>query len=124
MPRRALAMVVLFASGCSSPTDSVVKSWKSDGHTVGVFKSAAKVLAGGKKCSAGTAAGFDVTLCEFEAAEAAKAAEEAGFELVKGAVGTSVAAGTMVLVIADTRKEDPSGKKLNALVKSFRDKMN
>jgi hypothetical protein len=118
----AAAVVTLCAAGCSSPADSVTKAWKGAGHTVTDLKPAEKELAGGK-CSAGAADGLDVTLCEYGDAEAAKKAEEAGFELVGKVVGTSVAAGKMVLVVADTRKEDPSGRRLNELVKVFREAM-
>jgi len=127
--RRSLAVVVpaaaiaaLAAAGCSSSQESVTRAWSDKGHAVGELKPAAKGLPEGK-CSAGTVDGLDVTLCEFGDAEAAKNAEEAGFDLVGKVVGSSVAAGKLVLVIADTKKEDPSGRRMNELVKLFRERM-
>jgi hypothetical protein len=43
--------------------------------------------------------------------------------LLGGAVGSSVAAGKILLVIADPKKEDPSGRRLNELINSFRKNM-
>jgi hypothetical protein len=121
--RRLFALSVpLLAMGCSSPAEKMSREWESAGNAVSKLEPASKGVAGGK-CSAGTAANLDVTLCEFDSAEAAKKAEEPGFALIQGAVGSSVSAGKMLLVIVDQRKVDPNGKKLNELVKQFREKM-
>ena len=112
------AATLLVASGCSSDTDDVLAAWKAAGETPGEFKDAGAKLAGGE-CRAGRVSGLDATLCRFDSAEKARAAEEAGYALVGSAVGTSVAAGRLVLVLADPRKEDPSGRRINALAKAF-----
>lgn len=114
-----MGALLLAALGCKSRTDEVVAAWKEGGHSGGELKPAGEKLPGGK-CSAGTIGGMDATLCEFDDEEQAKKAEEAGWELVGKSVGSSVAVGKVVLVISDTRKEDPSGRKLNELIQTFR----
>lgn len=113
----SLGAAVLLA-GCANKTDGVLEAWKAAGETPGTFTDAGEKLAGGK-CQAGTVSGLQTTLCSFDAAEKAKAAEEAGWKLVGENVGTSVASGKLVLVLADPRKEDPSGRRINTLVKAF-----
>jgi len=118
----AVAIAALAASGCSNPQESITRAWSEKGHAVSELKPAEKGLPEGK-CSAAVVDGLDVTLCEFGDAEAAKKAEEAGFDLVGKVVGSSIAAGKLVLVIADTKKEDPSARRMNELVKLFRERM-
>lgn len=42
-------------------------------------------------------------------------------ERVGNAVSSAMVSGKTVLVIADPRKEDPSGRRINALVKAYQD---
>jgi len=109
---------VLALAGCSSKTEDVLAAWKAAGETPASFADAGEKLPGGK-CQAGKVSGLDATLCSFDDDAKAKAGEEAGWALVGNSVGAAVASGKTVLVLADPRKEDPSGRRINALVKSF-----
>jgi hypothetical protein len=118
MRRMTGALVALLAVGCSSGPDDVLDAWKAAGETPSTFSDAGEKLPGGK-CHAGKVSGLDATVCVFDSADKAREAEEAGWKLVGNAVGSSVASGKMVLVISDPRKEDPSGRRLNTLVKAY-----
>jgi hypothetical protein len=135
--KRLLVMIVALAAACGSkegdssapasapaaaaedPIAPVLAAWKSAGLDVGAFAPAdAKSLGG--KCQAGTVAGIDTTLCAYPDDGAAKGAEAAGLATVGDSTGLAVAQGKVLLVIADRKHADPSGKKLNDAVKSFR----
>lgn len=116
----ALGMVTLLVAGCSSGVDDVVDAWKAAGESPSAFTDAGEKLPGGK-CQAGKVSGLDATVCVFESTEKARQAEEAGWKLVGNSVGVAAASGKLVLVIADPRKEDPSGRRLNALVKAYQE---
>jgi hypothetical protein len=118
MRRTALPLVALLVAGCSSGADDVIDAWKAAGETPSAFTDAGEKLPGGK-CQAGKVSGLDATVCVFDSAEKAQQAEEAGWKLVGNAVGSSVASGKLVLVIADPRKEDPTGRRINALLKAY-----
>ncbi|WP_241758918.1 hypothetical protein [Pyxidicoccus parkwayensis] len=113
-----LPLWALLVTGCSSGTDDVLDAWKAAGETPSAFTDVGEKLPGGK-CQAGKVSGLDATLCTFDNAEKAKQAEEPGWTLVGNSVGSSVVSGKRVLVIADPRKEDPTGRRINALVKTF-----
>lgn len=114
--------LLLLAAGCSSGTDKLASAWKEAGLSASEWKEAGAKLNGGK-CSASKVSGLEVTLCEFENAEAAKKGEETGFELLGHTVGASVAAGKSVLVVADSTKEDPSGRRMNEVINAFKKQM-
>ncbi len=120
MRRTALSLVVLLGAGCSSGMDDVIDAWKAAGESPSAFTDAGEKLPGGK-CQAGKVSGLDATVCVFDSAEKARQAEEAGWKLVGNAVGSAVVSGKTVLVIADPRKEDPSGRRINTLVKAYQD---
>jgi len=114
------ATALLF--GCSSPVESVRSAWKKAGHEVGELKPVEVRVAGGKG-SAGTVSGFEATLCEFENETKATQAQASGLDLVANNVGASISAGKMLLVVADRRKADPTGRRLNEIIKVFHEKM-
>ncbi|WP_342381893.1 hypothetical protein NVS55_07725 [Myxococcus stipitatus] len=118
MRRAALGLVTLLVAGCSSGVDDVVAAWKAAGESPSAFADVGEKLPGGK-CQAGKVSGLDATVCVFESQEKARQAEEGGWKLVGNSVGAAAVSGKMVLVVADSRKEDPSGRRLNALVKAF-----
>ena len=118
MRHKAFPLMVLLVAGCSSGTDDVLEAWKAAGESPSGFSDVGEKLPGGK-CQAGKVSGLDATVCTFDSAEKAQQAEEAGWKLVGNAVGSSVASGKLVLVIADPRKEDPSGRRINTLLKAY-----
>ena len=118
MRRIAGALTALMTVGCSSGPDEVLDAWKAAGETPSAFSDAGEKLPGGK-CQAGKVSGLEATVCVFDSADKAKAAEEAGWKLVGNAVGSAVVSGKTVLVLSDPRKEDPTGRRINALVKTY-----
>lgn len=118
MRSKTFPLWVLLVAGCSSGTDDVLEAWKAAGESPSGFSDVGEKLPGGK-CQAGKVSGLDATVCAFDNAEKARQAEEAGWALVGNAVGSCVASGKLVLVIADPRKEDPSGRRINTLLKAY-----
>jgi hypothetical protein len=116
-----VAVAALFWA-CSSPVEKVQDAWKEAGHDVGELKPVEIKIAGGK-CSSGMVAGFEATLCEFENETSATQAQANGLEVVAKDVGASIAAGKLLLVVADRRKTDPTGRKLNEVIKLFHERM-
>ncbi|RKH07773.1 hypothetical protein D7V97_21020 [Corallococcus sp. CA053C] len=121
MLRRGLPLVVLLMVGCSSSADDVLDAWKAAGESPSGFTDVGEKLPGGK-CKAGKVSGLDATVCVFEGSEQAKKAEEGGWALIGTAVGSVVVSSKWVLIISDPRKEDPSGRRMNVLVKAFQKK--
>ena len=120
--RRLVAILLLAAACGGKKADGVsgaVEAWKKAGLEASAFS---KVEGGdlGGACQVGVVGGLDVTLCEYADASAAKASEEKGLAIVGDATGASLASGKLLLVVADRRKADPSGKKLNQLTQTFR----
>ncbi len=119
MRRKLLCLGLLLLAACSSSPEDVIDAWRKAGQSPGEFKDVGEKLPGGK-CFAGKVAGLDATVCEFKEAEQARKAEDAGWELVGNTVGSSLASGKVLLVIADPRKEDPSGRRINEVIQTFR----
>jgi len=118
MRRAAYPLMALLVTSCSSGTDDVIDAWKAAGESPSAFTDAGEKLPGGR-CQAGKVSGLDATVCVFDSSEKARQAEEAGWKLVGNSVGSAVVSGKRVLVIADPRKEDPTGRRINALVKAY-----
>jgi hypothetical protein len=123
-----LTCAIAFAAllGCSkddgksaAPTagarNDVLEAWKKGGLAPSAFAAATGAV--GKDCQSGTVGGVDVLVCEFPSEAEAKTAEDAGLAWVGEATGISRAAGKVLIVAADRKKADPSGKTLNQLTK-------
>jgi hypothetical protein len=100
-------------SGPSSK-DGVIAAWKKGGLEPSAFSDAKTDV--GTKCSAGTVNKVDVLVCEFPSEKEAKEAEEKGLQWVGDTTGASQAQGEMLIVAADRRKADPSGRTINQLL--------
>lgn len=116
--RTAVLAAALLGAGCTSGADAVQEAWRKAGQTPGTFSDAGAKVEGGK-CRAGSVSGLDATLCEFDSEDAAKQGAEAGWRLVGNTVGSSLASGKWVLVVADPRKEDPTGRRIDSVVRTF-----
>lgn len=111
----AVALIAC-SKGKSGPTsrDGVVDAWKKGGLEPSPLTEAKTDV--GKKCSSGTVNKVDVLVCEFDNEADAKAAEEKGLAWVGDTTGASKAQGEMLIVVADRRKSDPSGRTINQLI--------
>jgi hypothetical protein len=107
------------AGSAAAVTPPVVEAWKNAGLTVSSFTPADGKALGGD-CASGTAGGVDVTLCTYPDEATAKKAEDKGLAVVGETTGVSIAAGSTLLIAADRRKADPSGRTINQLAKLFR----
>jgi hypothetical protein len=108
------------AGGAPGPgMDALLKSWGDAKLQVSAFAAVdGKPYAGGA-CQGGTVSGVDVVLCGYPDAKAAQAAEAAGTAAVGETTGAAVSRDNTLLVVADRRKADPSGRTINQLTKSF-----
>ncbi len=95
--------------------DAVIDAWKSAKLTPSAMTPASVAFA--KDCQSGTVENVDVLLCSFTSPADAKAAEDQGLGWVGSATGSSQAHGAVLVVIADRRKTDPSGRMINQLMK-------
>jgi hypothetical protein len=116
----ALALLACGKSGSDKSAgggarDAVLEAWKSAKLTPSAMTPATVTFA--KDCQSGTVEGVDVLLCSFASAAEAKAAEEQGLTWINQVTGASQAHGTALVVLADRRKTDPSGRTINRLMK-------
>ena len=111
--------IALAACGKDSPKgatsrDGVVAAWKKGGLEPSAL-TPAKVDVG-TDCASGTVNKIDVLVCTFKSAEEAKTAEDTGLAWVGDHTGASKAQGKVLIVVADRRKADPSGRTINQLI--------
>jgi hypothetical protein len=114
------------ASGCedassSGHTDEIVNAWKQSGLMPSVFSSLDDETLKPGKCQQGKVDGVTVVLCEYADATAAHAAHKVGLDRVGENTGLSLAGSKYLLVVSDTDKADPSGRKINAIAEAFRE---
>ena len=114
------ALLLLLVVGChkqSGPTsrDGVIAAWKKGGLEPSAF-TAAQQPDIGKDCASGTVNKLDVLVCTYATAQEAKAAEDAGLKWVGDTTGASRAQGETLIVVADRKKADPSGRTINQVV--------
>lgn len=129
--KRALVIALCAAAACSKADskpegaaarpgdDATVAAWKSAGLDVSAMTDADPKKLDATACRAGTVGGVDVTVCSYQTGEDAKAAEDAGLALVGEATGAALAHGTRLLVVADRRKADPTGRTIDAVTRAF-----
>jgi hypothetical protein len=75
----------------------------------------------GATCRQGKLEELDAAYCEFADEAAAKAAEDSSMAWVGEAhAGAARASGKKLLVLADRGEKDPTGKRIDALLKAFK----
>ncbi len=122
----ALALVALAA--CSDdkvaakerPAEQLVAAWRKAGLEVSAMAAANPKPFAAETCQAGTVNGVDVVLCDYDSGEDATAAEDLGLGTLTGVTGAALAKGSRLLVVADRRKVDPSGRTIDAITRAFR----
>jgi hypothetical protein len=113
------ALLAVAACGKDKPKgatsrDGVVAAWKKGGLEPSELKPAKTNV--GKDCASGTVSKLDVLVCTFPNEADAKAAEDAGLAWVGDTTGVSKAQGEMLIVVADRKKADVSGKTITQLI--------
>jgi len=124
------ALVIVLAScedstksagpGTSEAVSEMVAKWKGAELFVSEFAEMDGSKLADGKCAQGTVDGLEVVLCEYPDDDAAKAATEAGLARVAETTGAALSNGKMMLVLADRKKSDPSGRTINRITKLFR----
>ena len=97
----------------------VLAMWTHAGLAVGDHQPLADHNLGDADCQRGEISGVETTICGYESADAAKAAQPAGLSLVGAVTGASLPRGKVLLVVADRNNRDPSGKTIHAVTKAF-----
>lgn len=117
---RSWLLIALAAVACSkekkgvTSRDGVVEAWKKGGLQPAPLTAAKTDI--GSDCATGTVNKLDVLVCTFKSPQEAKAAEDKGLAWVGDNTGASKAQGAVLIVVADRKKVDPSGKIINQLI--------
>jgi hypothetical protein len=131
-----LLVVVLLASrGCGDDDkekkgpgeapDTVAdleSGWKAAGLSPGGFAPVDGQALGNGQCQSGAVNGLDVTVCGYPTPDLATAARASGLAAVGSATGAAVVEGSRMLVVADRKKADASGRSIDKLIKVFQGK--
>ncbi len=125
-----LLVVVLLASrGCGDDKDKggatpasfgdLEDGWKAAGLSPGGFAPIDGQALGNGQCKAGAVNGLDVTVCEYAGPELAQVAKPSGLAVIGAATGAAIVSGKRMLVVADRKKADPSGRSIDKIIKVF-----
>jgi hypothetical protein len=129
-PRSPLAPVLALSIACvacggdgdgsKTSADAVVAAWKAAKLDVSALTEVDPKPYSATGCRGGTVSGVDVVLCSYGSGEDAQAAEELGLAQIGSATGAALVRGTRLLVVADRRKVDPSGRTIDAITKAWK----
>jgi hypothetical protein len=100
--------------------DALIGAWRKAGLEVSALTTVDAAPYSANACRGGTVSGVDVVLCTYDSGEDATAAEDLGLTSIAGATGASLAHGARLLVVADRRKSDPSGRTIDQIIRAFR----
>lgn len=109
--------------GPAPDDEALIAAWRKAGLEVSALSEVDAAPYAAQRCRGGTVSGVDVVLCSYDTGEDAAAADDAALALLeKGGVttGSALARGKSLLVVADKRKADPSGRTINAITAAFR----
>ena len=104
----------------ASSIEEVVSAWGEVGLDTSKLVSTDERVLEARTCHRGPISGVDVMICRYDTPESALAAREAGLKQIGETTGTALPSGTLLLVVADRTKADPSGKAINSIAKTFR----
>lgn len=116
--KRTLLIVLALAAcdkGSSDARQPILEAWKGGGLAPSALEVAKTDV--GSDCKAGVLNAVELMLCVYPTAEEANAAHERGLTWVGDATGAAKVSGSVLVVVADRRKVDPSGKTINQLLK-------
>lgn len=106
--------------GTAAGDDALIAAWRKAGLEVSALTAVDGKPYSAQACRGGTVSGVDIVLCRYDSGEDAHAAEEIGLATLGAATGASLAHGARLLVVADRRKTDPSGRTIDAILTAFR----
>ena len=119
----AIGFGLLYCAGCGDKVpatqDGMLDKWKSAGLEVSAFAPTDGAAYGGGSCQAGQVAGLETTLCQHADATQAGAVREQALKKVGNVTGYALVNDRWLLVVADRKKVDPSGKTMNLLAITF-----
>lgn len=112
-----IAMLAIAAcdKGPADPRAPILDAWKGGGLAPSALEVAKTDV--GTDCKAGVLNAVELMLCVFPTPADATAAHERGLAWVGDATGAAKVSGSVLVVVADRRKVDPSGKTINQLLK-------
>lgn len=115
---RTLVLLLAITACDKGPGDArapILEAWKSGG----LAPSALEVVTTnvGTDCKAGVLNAVELMLCVYPTEDEAKAAHEKGLAWVGDATGAAKVSGSVLVVVADRRKVDPSGRTINQLLR-------
>lgn len=126
-PRSLLALALVTSLACGgdgdgskASADAVVAAWKAAKLDVSAMTDVDPKPYSATTCRGGTVSGIDVVVCSYGSGEDAQAAEDLGLAQIGSATGAALVRGTRLLVVADRRKVDPSGRTIDAITKAFK----
>jgi serine/threonine protein kinase len=129
-----LVIILLASRGCGDDKDKqaggpapasfddLESGWKSAGLSPGGFAPIDGQALGNGQCKSGAVNGLDVTVCEYPSPQVAESAKPSGLAAVGAATGAAVVAGKRMLVVADRKKADASGRSIDKIIKVFEGK--
>lgn len=100
---------------------AALESWRAGGLDAGGFAAFDGRRLAAISCQVGAVNGLEVTVCRYPDAAAAVAAEPRGRRTIGAYPGAAVAVANQLLVVADRRAVDPSGRTINRVINRFRD---
>jgi hypothetical protein len=101
--------------GPSDPRAPILDAWKGGGLSPSALEVAKTDV--GTDCKSGVLNAVELMLCVYPSAADATAAQDKGLAWVGEATGAAKVSGSVLVVVADRRKVDPSGKTINQLLK-------
>jgi len=110
-----LLLVAACGKGSSDARAPIIAAWKGGGLAPSALEVTKTDV--GSDCKVGVINAVELMLCVYPSADEANAAQERGLAWVGAATGAAKVSGTVLVVVADRRKVDPSGKTINQLLK-------
>ncbi len=108
------------ASTPSASGEQLTSRWSKAGLETSAFEAIDGAKLGGGTCTRGKVNGIETTVCQYASESDAAAAQPRGLGMVGRATGASLAEGRLLLVVADRKKVDPSGRVINKMTRVFR----
>jgi serine/threonine-protein kinase len=98
---------------------AVIAAWREAGFVAAGFRPVDGTKLSGGDCASGTVQGIEVTLCQYESDQAVRQAKLPARRWIGSARGKVAISDTLLLVVADRKRGDPSGETTEAIVTVF-----